>query len=114
MKENLNASKKLQKTLKLEGNSLGCLSVESSFRQCCASIVGFWYFEAFIIALIIISTILLTFENPLIDPKGPEAKFLEKADIVMTSLFTLEMILKIIVKGFICNGSKSYLLDSWC
>ena len=35
-------------------------------------------------------------------------------DILMTTLFSLEMVLKVIVSGFLFNGKNSYMLDSWC
>lgn len=92
----------------------GCFSPENPFRQFCAKIVGHQHFETFIITLILVSTILLIFENPLSDPNGKKAHVLKSLDICMTVLFTLEMILKIMVAGFICNGKNSYLLDSWC
>lgn len=34
-------------------------------------------------------------------------------DYVMTSIFTLEVILKVIAFGFIACGSKSYLRNTW-
>jgi hypothetical protein len=38
---------------------------------------------------------------------------LEKIDYVMTAIFTLEMLCKIIAYGFLFNGPKSYLRVSW-
>jgi hypothetical protein len=38
---------------------------------------------------------------------------LGKIDYVMTIIFVLEMCIKIIAMGFVKNGEKSYLLDSW-
>jgi hypothetical protein len=32
----------------------------------------------------------------------------------MTVFFTIEMLLKIFVNGFLLNGKNSYLLDNWC
>jgi hypothetical protein len=103
-----------RKPIKLNGNSLGLLSQTNPLRQFCASIVGHQYFEDFIITLIIVSTILLIFENPLHDPNGTKAKVLYVFDIVMTTLFSLEMVLKVIVTGFLFNGKNSYMLDNWC
>ena len=64
--------------------------------------------------LILVSTVLLIFENPLSDPNGIKAKVLYVFDIIMTALFSIEMVLKVMVLGFMCNGNKSYLQDSWC
>jgi hypothetical protein len=103
-----------RKPIKLSGNVFGFFAPENSFRQLCAAIVGHQHFEGFIIALILVSTILLIFENPLHDPNGTKAKVLYACDIVMTTLFSLEMVLKVMVLGFLFNGKNSYLLDSWC
>ena len=57
---------------------------------------------------------LLIIENPLeVDPEGETKKVLEIFDIVMTILFTIEMLIKIIVYGFIFNGEDSYIRNSW-
>ena len=53
-------------------------------------------FENIIMLLILISSILLAFENPLNDPDGELSDILYKADIVMTIMFTLEIIIKVI------------------
>ena len=63
--------------------------------------------------LIGISTILLTLDNPLNDENGQLSKTLSRIDYVMTTLFTIECILNVIVRGFISNGPTSYLQDSW-
>lgn len=67
-----------------------------------------------ILFLILLSTILLIFENPLSDPNGTKANVLYVFDILMTTLFSLEMVLKVIVNGFLFNGKNSYMLDNWC
>ena len=40
-------------------------------------------------------------------------QILEKIDIAMTLVFSLEALLKIITLGFIINGHQSYLLNTW-
>ena len=66
-----------------------------------------------IILLILISTITLAFEHPLEDPNSEKMQVLEKIDIGMTAVFSLEALLKIITSGFLLNGKKSYLRNSW-
>lgn len=107
--EELKSKLNSKKPTKLTGYVFGCLSPENPLRMCCARIVGHPHFETFIIILILVSTILLIFENPLSDPKGTKAKVLYVFDIIMTALFSIEMVLKVMVAGFICNGNKSYL-----
>ena len=41
------------------------------------------------------------------------AKFLKTLDIVMTVIFSLEVILKVIATGLVFNGKNSYLRDGW-
>lgn len=65
------------------------------------------------LALIGISTILLTLDNPLNDENGDLAQALSKIDYLMTALFTLECMINICVCGFLMNGPNSYLKDSW-
>jgi hypothetical protein len=75
--------------------------------------VGHKYFENFILVLIIISTILLSFQNPLSNPDGEFQKVLDVIDSVMVALFLTEALLKIVVLGFIFNGETSYLRSGW-
>jgi hypothetical protein len=55
----------------------------------------------------------LTLDNPLTDPNSTFSNNLNIADAVLTSFFTLELILKTIVMGFIINGDESYLRNPW-
>ena len=63
--------------------------------------------------LIAISTILLTMDNPNMDPNGDMANFLQICDYILTTLFTLECTINIILLGFLCNGKTSYARDPW-
>jgi hypothetical protein len=89
------------------------LGKDNKLRQFCCKIVGHQYFDSFILLLILFSTILLTIENPLDDPNGNKNKILNKIDIVVTTIFTLELILKVAVYGFLLNGTESYMRNSW-
>ena len=97
----------------LYGRSLFIFSEENRFRKVINKVTNYWLFDAIIILLIIVSTVTLAFEHPLDDPESEKMKTLEKIDIVMTAIFTLEAILKIITSGFVFNGKKSYLRNSW-
>ena len=55
----------------------------------------------------------MTLDNPLTDPNSTFSNNLNIADAVLTSFFTLELILKTIVMGFIINGDESYLRNPW-
>ena len=65
------------------------------------------------LAIITISTILLTLDNPNMDENGKMAKTLHIFDIILTSMFTIECLINIILFGFICNGRFSYARDFW-
>jgi hypothetical protein len=71
------------------------------------------WFDYLILGLIGVSTILLAFENPLSDPTNETFHILSKIDAVITVIFTLEALIKIISRGLICNGQRSYLLATW-
>ena len=71
------------------------------------------YFETFVLIMIIFSTILLTLDNPLNDPKGKRVMILEDIDIVVSTIFAVESLLKIIVQGFLFNGKDSYIRNPW-
>ena len=90
------------------------LDEENKFRQFNKKIVSYQAFDNFILFLIIISTALLIIDNPLeIDPNGEDKVVLDKLDIVMTILFTLELLIKVVVYGFAFNGDDSYMRNNW-
>ena len=64
------------------------------------------------VVMISISSIMLALDNPLNDPKGTLSLVLMYSDIVFTSIFAFEFILRIIVHGVLFNGEKSYLRNS--
>ena len=61
------------------------------------------YFDRFILTIIILSTILLTIDNPTLDQKSDFAKVIGFLDTTFTTLFIMEAIIKIIAKGFLKN-----------
>ena len=86
---------------------------ENSFRNSLHAFANKWYFEGFILTIIFISTITMAIDNPLNDPDGDLARVLNIVDIVITSLFICESLIKIIVYGLLINGEESYLRVSW-
>ena len=110
LEENLEQKKKI---IKLSGKSLFILSASNKLRQWCASIVTYRHFDNFILVMIIFSTLLLTLESPIDDPNSKKLEVLFYIDIVVTFIFTMECLLKVIVFGFIFNGKDSYLRLAW-
>ena len=76
-------------------------------------IVKWKNFDSVILVLIVISSILLAIDNPLNNPEGELSKTLAWLDMVMTILFTIEMVLKVATFGFVANGPGSYLRSGW-
>ena len=97
----------------LEGKSLFFLSQKNCFRIMVARVVKQQWFDSFILILILFASILLTLENPLDNPDGMKITVIKYLDIVATSFFVLEMVLKVITFGFIFNGKESYLRSLW-
>ena len=59
------------------------------------------------------STSLLMLDNPLNDESGDFAQTLKKIDYFMTVAFTVELMINVIMRGFMFNGVHSYMKDSW-
>ncbi|CDQ96992.1 unnamed protein product [Oncorhynchus mykiss] len=67
---------------------------ENKFRKLCHRIVNATPFTNFILLFILLSSISLAAEDP-IDPKSFRNKVLAYADIVFTTVFTIEIVLKV-------------------
>jgi hypothetical protein len=63
------------------------------------------------ISITILSSIQLALDNPLNDPDKILSKLLLIVDYILTCIFGIEAILKIIANGFIQSGSRSYMRD---
>ena len=105
--------KKIKKQIVLEGTSLFVFGPTNPIRVFCANIVNLAYFDTFILVMIFASTILLSLENPLDNPNGDLMNVLSKIDYVMTAIFTLESLLKIISYGYLFTGKPSYMRNPW-
>jgi hypothetical protein len=71
------------------------------------------YFEMFIVAVIILSSVQLALDTPILDPNSHEKKVLQYIDFATISIFTLECAAKILTYGFLINGHESYLRNIW-
>jgi len=70
-------------------------------------------FEYIILLFIGVSCVHLTFDNPLNDPNGELAFWLNIVDYTTTFVFSIEFFVKVITFGFALNGKKSYLRHAW-
>ena len=89
------------------GRAFFVLPADNKFRRVVGAIVTNPKFDWFIMACIIVSSILLAIENPLSDPNGSTARVLKGFDVFMTVVFTLELVLKKVTFGFAFNGENS-------
>lgn len=68
-------------------------------------------FESISISVIVVNSIFLAMDDPLRDPSETPA-YMGVADDIFQYLYTIEMVVKIVSLGFICNDG-SYLRDAW-
>ena len=96
-----------------EGNSLFFFGPFNPFRISVLTLIKSQTFEGFILLLITIQSILLALDNPLNDPDGLMVTFLGYSDIVFSSIFAVEAVLKIIAYGLFFNRDVAYLKSGW-
>ena len=89
------------------------LNNDNKFRVFCAKIVGHEKFDSVVLFLIIFSTILLAIEDPYENPLSMKKAVLEKLDYILSFAFLFELLIKVVVLGFLLNGPDSYLRNSW-
>jgi hypothetical protein len=93
----------------LYGYSLGIFSCSNRFRIFFFNMVKGKKFEYFIIFTIIVSSIQLAIDGPLVDPKSNERLALDIIDFITTAIFAFEALAKILSLGFLLNGPWSYI-----
>jgi hypothetical protein len=77
-----------------------------------AKIVFHKSFDHLILFLIGVGAFMLALDNPLWDPSSSSKSIIASIDVFMTSVFTIECCLKIIVYGFFHN-KDAYLRTGW-
>ncbi|KAG5282161.1 hypothetical protein AALO_G00052880 [Alosa alosa] len=88
-----------------QASSFYIFGPENKFRKLCFRIINHTKFTNLILLFILLSSISLAAEDP-IDPKSFRNKILAYADIVFTTVFTIEIMLKMTVYGaFLHEGS---------
>ncbi|TNV88195.1 hypothetical protein FGO68_gene12429 [Halteria grandinella] len=93
----------------LYGHSLGIFSCSNPLRIFLFNMVKGKIFEYFIIVIIILSSVQLALDGPLVDPKSELRVVLDIIDIVTTTVFAFEAGAKILSLGFLLNGPWSYI-----
>ncbi|KAM4562813.1 dihydropyridine-sensitive L-type skeletal muscle calcium channel subunit alpha-1-like isoform 2-T2 [Odontesthes bonariensis] len=88
-----------------EASSFFVFGPQNKIRKLCYKIINASSFTNLILLFILLSSISLAAEDP-IDPKSYRNKILAYADIVFTTVFTIEIVLKMTVYGaFMHEGS---------
>ncbi|XP_065103146.1 calcium channel, voltage-dependent, L type, alpha 1S subunit, b [Paramisgurnus dabryanus] len=88
-----------------DASSFFIFGPQNKFRKFCHRIVNHTTFTNIILLFILLSSISLAAEDP-IDPRSFRNKVLAYADIVFTTVFTIEIVLKMTVYGaFLHEGS---------
>jgi len=96
----------------LTGKSLWLLKPDSQCRNSLHKLVTHPLFENMILFLIMVSSVTLAMDQPMLDEDSELAGVLEILDIIFTTVFVIEMCLKIVVYGFLLH-ENAYLHDGW-
>ena len=98
----------------LESN--GCCPPQHPLRVAILKLVLHRDFEMLVLVLIVGSSACLALDHPLDDPDSFKAQVLYVLDILFTSLFTVELVLKCVAFGVFATGSRNphaYLRSGW-
>lgn len=97
----------------LSGRSLFIFTEHSYVRKYCKYLIDYPLFDRFIMLTIILSSILLALDSPLLPSDHIIVLTTYYVDILVTVLFALESTARIIVNGLVFNGKRSYLRSPW-
>ena len=89
------------------------LGPENKLRVKLYEMVNHRMFDNTVLILIVLSCIMLAIEHPLDNPNGKKAIIMGKIDKVVSYIFLVECLTKIVVYGFLFNGSQSYIRNPW-
>jgi len=92
--------------------SLGCFARGCCCRHTAKAIVTNSNFEKAVIAAILLSAVQMAIERPGIDPASMERLLLDYFDLGFVSLFSCEMMLKVVADGLYW-GPDAYLNNVW-
>ncbi|KOO27372.1 sodium channel protein type 2 subunit alpha [Chrysochromulina tobinii] len=96
----------------LEGVSLGLFGPESKLRKFCQWLSCHPHFDTLTILLIVVSSTCLAIDLPRLDPDSATKASLDQLNLWLTGSFVLEMLLKIVAKGFLF-APDAYLRSGW-
>ena len=67
----------------------------------------------FIFSVVILSAIMMGLEEPLQDPNWKFTSFFMYSNNLITLIFVMELVMKVIVYGLVFNFNDSFLRDGW-
>ncbi|XP_072167756.1 voltage-dependent T-type calcium channel subunit alpha-1H-like [Diadema setosum] len=88
------------------------LSPNNRFRRRLQRLIAQKWFDYTILLIIFLNCITLAMERPGIQPDSIERKFLTISNYIFMGIFTVEMMIKVLAKGF-CFGTHAYLHSGW-
>jgi Ca2+-binding EF-hand superfamily protein len=88
------------------------LTADHPFRKSCTGFVNHPSFEVVILLAIAVSSLTLAVEHPGDNSDSTKAMTLRAIDVLLTSVFIVEMAMKIISTGFV-GAKSSYIRDGW-
>lgn len=92
--------------------SLCCLGVRHPVRAFALITITQRWFDSLVLVLIVVSSILLAIDTPLLDPASLFAVVLARLDLGLTVVFACEMVLKVISRGLLLHRG-AYLRNPW-
>ncbi|CAF1520054.1 unnamed protein product [Rotaria magnacalcarata] len=98
--------------VKRENYSLYIFSSENRLRKALKRLIVKKSFDYSILFFIALNCITLAMERPSIPVTSHERQFLNITNIIFTIIFTIEMMMKILASGLICEAN-SYLRNGW-
>ncbi|CAF2224645.1 unnamed protein product [Rotaria magnacalcarata] len=97
---------------KRENHSLYLFSPSNRLRKAFQRLLAQKSFDYIILFFIVFNSIILAMERPSISPESCERKILIYINYIFTSIFTIEMMIKVIAHGLII-GPRTYLHTGW-
>lgn len=94
------------------GRALLLFTTSSTPRRLAIRVVDSVWFDWFILAVIVANTVCLAIASPFDKPDSTKTKVLDVMEIVFVSIFTVEMLLKVLAKGFVLHRT-AYLRNGW-
>jgi len=106
------------RVIEIQGRSLNLFDEDNPFRMNLSTILTkSGIFENFIYLMIFLQAVTIALDEPIhskdLLEKGGLLYYIDIINNIITYVFIVEMVIKIIVFGLFTNGPKSYLKSGW-